>query len=206
MKYELARPECLEIICPDGETVYGGSQDWYPGRWERASGCGPTAASNLIWYLARSRPNLYMLCDTGCGDKGCFVKLMREMYVLMPPGIGGVNKAAIFTDGIMRYNTAHNSSLAPNVLEIPKKPQLRPDIGVVNDYIQNALQADAPVGFLNLASGTVRELESWHWVTIIGHDTDITETTIIDKGRKINIRLDEWLKSSRLGGAMVYLT
>lgn len=205
MKIGLTHPEYLEIMSPDGGTVYGGSQSWYPGRWERASGCGPTAASNIIWYLSRSRPGLRMLCDIGDGGKEKFLELMRELYALMPPGIGGVNKAAIFTDGIARFNAAHSLSLKPFVLEVPKKFHMRPDVGVVSAYLQAALQDDAPVGFLNLANGTVRDLESWHWVTIIGLDTETLAATIIDKGRRFDICIDDWLKTSRLGGAMIYL-
>lgn len=205
MKYELLHPGALEIVCPDGEPVMGGSQEWYPRRWERASGCGPTTASNLIWYLARSRPGQQTPCGASGNDKGRFVELMREMYALMPPGIGGVNKSTIFTAGIARYSKIHDAAMPPRVLEIPAKRYKRPDIDTVSNFIITALQSDVPVGFLNLASGTVRDLEAWHWVTIIGFDTEIMAAVVLDKGRTVAVSLDEWLQTSRLGGAMVYI-
>lgn len=206
MNYELKTPELLEIACPTGDSVMGGSQKWYPGRWERAAGCGPTTASNLIWYLARSRPELRMLYDAGSATKERFVELMRELYRSMPPGIGGVNKPVIFTDGITRFCDARGLALAPHVLEVSSKLPERPDTHCVSEFIITALQSDSPVGFLNLDSGTVKNLETWHWVTIIGFDAESISATIIDKGQKQVISLNEWLITSRRGGAMVYLT
>ena len=206
MRHDLKNLGFLEIICPTGESVAGGSQEWFPGRWERASGCGPTAASNLIWYMTRSRPGFHMLFDAGGGGKDNFVELMRELFVLIPPGIRGVNDPAIFTDGVIRFGAARSVTLTPRVLEIPSVFRKRPDIDSVGNFIISALQADSPVGFLNLSNGKLSNLEAWHWVTIIGLESESMVATISDKGRKLDICLAEWLRTSILGGAMVYIT
>ena len=205
MKYELMHPELLEITCPNGELAVGGSQDWYPGRWQKLSGCGPTAASNLIWYMSRTRPGLKTLCDVGAGDYGHFLELMLEFFSHLTPGLKGVNKSWMFIDGITRFCAARNMTLGSRALEIPKELHERPGIDSAGSFITAALQADAPLGFLNLNSGTLADFEDWHWVTIIGYDAEETAATITDKGRVQHVDLSEWLKTSKLGGAMVYL-
>ena len=205
MKYELMNPRLLEIPLPGGELAMGGSQSWYPGLWKRISGCGPTAASNLIWYMARSRSDMGLLWDTGNGEKSRFLGLMLEFFAYLTPGLKGVNKSSIFTSGVNRFCADRGVELQTHVLEIPKAPGERPDIDTASNFIVAALQADSPVGFLNLNSGTESNLEAWHWVTVIGLETETKTAVIIDKGRSLEIHLDEWLETSKLGGAMVYL-
>ena len=203
MTYELIHPDFLVITCNEGETAMGGSQNWYPNRRERMSGCGPTNASNLIWYLAQSRPELQIPCETAGGAKHCFVGLMQEMFAYVTPGIGGVNNSSIFTDGISRYALAHGFALSPQVLDIPASFRKRPAADSVYGFIVNALQADSPVAFLNRSNGKLKKLDNWHWVTIIGFEKPAA--TIIDQGSAFEICLGDWLKTSLLGGTFVYV-
>lgn len=205
MKHTLAHPALLEINIPDGGTAIGGSQEWYREKWQRMSGCGPTAASNLIWYLARSRPGLRALCDASGVGKEDFLGLMGEVFTFVTPGMGGVNTASLFTSGAIRYGEAHSIPLISNVLEIPGMPCNRPKQDTLREFILTALQADLPLAFLNLSNGTLTDLESWHWVTIIALDDDALLATISDQGRIFDIDLSEWLRSAVLGGAFVYL-
>ena len=201
----LSHPENLQIKNPDGTAATGGSQEWYPTRSQRASGCGPTAASNIIWYMTLSRAAPQTLCDTGNGEKERFVELMREMFGYVKPGMGGVNTSAIFADGVVRYASARGETLTPHKLEIPRARRKRPDIASVGDFILAGLQNDSPVAFLNLSNGKLAKPDSWHWVTIIKYDPDSASAGIIDQGSEHDVPLKTWLDTTLLGGALVYL-
>lgn len=202
MKLTLSNPAMLEI---NGGAYIGGSQEWYPERWQRMSGCGPTAAANLIWYLARSRPELQALCEVGTAGRDSFIRLMTEMFSYITPGMGGVNNYSVFTRGLLRYCEAHNANMNANCLEVASKPRSGPPLSLVCDYLTSALQSDLPAAFLNLTNGALANLESWHWVTIVALETDNMLATVSDQGRTIDINLASWLETSMLGGAMVTL-
>lgn len=203
MKQTLKTPELLEVQTRHRVFV-GGSQEWYSESWQRMSGCGPTAASNLIWYLTRSRSDLKHLCDVGSGDKASFVKLMSEMFTFITPGMLGVNTSAIFTAGMLKYCEAYGVKLIPQALEIPKLSIMRPVLEKAHEFILCSLRSDCPVAFLNLSNGNQHRLDSWHWVTIIALETNAMSIFISDQGRILNIDFDAWLKTSLLGGALVY--
>jgi len=190
----LAKPELLNIITADGDTFVGGSQEWYEDKWHKKSGCGPVAASNLIWYIMRKR-----------GVEQDYLKLIREMYDFVTPGIRGVDTSAIFTDGLLSFALKKGIKITPCVLEIPKKKRDRPNIDALREFIINALRTDSPVAFLVLSNGSVSSLENWHWVTIITIDPDSMMAEISDYGKIINADISEWLETSMLGGSLVYL-
>ncbi|MDR2671532.1 MAG: hypothetical protein LBC26_07430, partial [Oscillospiraceae bacterium] len=76
MNVSILSPKLLSVAASD--AVYmGGSQEWYEGAWQRRAGCGPTVAAGLVWYLARSRPDLAPLCDVGDAGQVRFLALMR---------------------------------------------------------------------------------------------------------------------------------
>jgi hypothetical protein len=205
MIHTLPNIDNMNITSPDGTSSTGGSQEWYTDVWMKKAGCGPTVASNIVWYLTRSRSALPPLCDTGDGSREKFVWLMLDMFDYVTPGLGGVNTSAIFADGLARYGTDHGVTLTTRVLELPAWPCKRPELPAVTDFIQTALQSDAPVAFLNLSNGTLTNLESWHWVTILSLDPNTATATICDQGDTLDIDLGEWLRTSKLGGAMVYI-
>lgn len=205
MKQTLKNSKLLEVQAE--RSVYiGGSQEWYPERWQRISGCGPTAASNLIWYLTRSRAELTGLCDVGSGNKISFVKIMSEMFTYITPGSFGVNTSMLFTTGALKYSKARGVTLIPHVLEIPKLFIRRPAMEETREFILSALQSDCPVVFLNLSNGNQHRLDGWHWVTIIALDCDRMSVCVSDQGHTLDIDFSAWLKTSMLGGALVYLT
>ncbi len=201
MKCVINDIDLLKVRDPLMGSTVGGSQMWYSERWPRMSGCGPTAASNIVWYYARSRPELRSLCNVGGADRARFTHLMDEMFTFITPGLQGVNSAAIFTDGIVRYGAAHGVGFKTHILEAGRHV----DEDDARDFIVGALKKDAPVAFLNLSNGALDNLESWHWVTIVGLD-DRMKASIADQGRVFEIDLWKWLKTTRLGGALVYVT
>jgi len=139
------------------------------------------------------------------GEKGSYVELMEEVFTFITPGWGGVNRAALFTDGIVRYGAKAGRQVIPLVLEIPAWPRKRPQIDVVKDFITASIRENAPVAFLNLTNGTLRTIENWHWVTVIAFDPDTMRAEISDYGETVNADVSVWLKTSILGGAFVRL-
>ena len=202
MKYKLSHPELLEVR--DGATVYfGGSQEWYSDAWKKRAGCGPVSASLIMWYLARSRAGLSGLCDAENRNIGGFLRLMEDMFGFVTPGMKGVNTSKIFTEGALRYAASKLAPLAADILEIDKI--FRPPHKKVRDFIQKSLLADCPVAFLNLSNGKVKNLDNWHWVTIVEFGYETGMATACDQGRKIDIDIIRWLRTSLLGGAFVTL-
>ncbi len=201
MKYVIKNIDQLTVRDPLGGSTMGGSQLWYRERWPRLSGCGPTAAANIVWYYARTRPELRSLCNVGGADRAHFLRLMDEMFTFVTPGMQGVNSANIFMDGITRYGEAHGVCFKTHVMEAGR----RANENDVRDFIVRALKNDAPVAFLNLSNGALENLESWHWVTIVALNEHMT-ASIADQGRIFEIDLGKWLQTTRLGGALVYVT
>ena len=194
MKITLAKPDSLRLAGADGEAYIGGSQKWYEKRWHIASGCGPVAASNLIWAMSSLQ-----------GGKEQYMELMRDVFAFYTPGLGGINTSALFSKGITGYCAARGLQATPVALDIPIKRRKRPDVDTVREFILSALGAGAPVAFLNRSNGTVSNLETWHWVTIIALDADTMQADISDYGKVLEVDVQEWLKTSRLGGAFVYI-
>jgi hypothetical protein len=203
MKKTLIHTEALEIISPNGGVNFGGSQEWYQTPRQRGSGCGPTAASSVIWYLSRTQPRLSALCPAADNAQASFLTLMETMFSYVTPGRGGVNTTAIFTNGARRYGTDVGVPLEIQAQEIPTIRKLRPTVEKLRDFLLNAIESDLPVAFLNLSSGLLRNLDNWHWVLIIGLDPDSMMATICDQGRFWDIDIGKWLRSSVFGGGMV---
>ncbi len=199
MVYTLSNPDAFKVDA----SLLGGSQQWYGDKYMRMSGCGPTAASNLVWYFARSRPHLADLCDAGSGETQAFLALMEEMFTFVTPRTGGVNKPEIFSDGVAAYGKSHGFHLELSTIKVPNIARKRPALKGVEDFITGGLQKDAPVAFLNLSNGSMKTLESWHWVTITGYDSGTRMLFIADQSKMIDIPLDKWMKTSILGGAFV---
>jgi len=204
MRFKLAAPEALNVKGNDGKIYTGGSQEWYTDSWHIKAGCGPTVASNLIWYIESRQPEL-KLCRREDGGQGSFVELMDEMITFITPTLRGVNTPAIFYEGFIGYGEKRGVKFVPHVLEIPCKASKRPEPDVICEFILAALQADSPVAFLNLSNGTLKNLENWHWVTVIALEPDSMATDICDQGNVLTIDLGEWLRTTMLGGALVYM-
>jgi len=190
----LADPGSMNIKDANGEIYIGGSQEWYEDKWHKLSGCGPVAASNLIWYKTRAQ-----------GGREQYLELIREMFGFVTPKRQGVNTSAIFTGGLALFGEKNGLRIATRALEIPGKPRRRPGIGAVRDFISTALGADSPVAFLSLSNGSLSKLDNWHWVTIIALDTENMHVEISDDGKTFDADIAQWLKTSLFGGAFVYL-
>jgi hypothetical protein len=77
-------------------------------------------------------------------------------------------------------------------------------------FLEGALQQDSPIAFLNLCNGDEKNLQSWHWVTIIAleysEDGNSAFIDILDEGLIKKIDLLLWYKTTTHGGGFVYFT
>ena len=184
---------------PEENLAYGLNQEWYKTKWQRLSGCGPTAASTLI-YSMTSQSEIF--------NREEALTLMDTMWKYVTPSLKGVYKRSMFTEGLQKYFDAHQLKGTIEHIEISKEKSQRPSLNEVMAFIETALLHQVPIAFLNLDNGEEKKLDEWHWVIISGLDSldDHPEVYvhIIDDNKLFAIDIALWLKSTKRGGALVY--
>lgn len=208
MPYTLTHPDHLLLTGPQGESYWGGNQDWYQDVWQRRAGCGPTTAAVLLSYLSRAHPGLAALAPTGQATQAAFLAYMEELWPYVTPGARGLDKAESLTLGCRSFALSRGCLLSQAILEIPAKEKgPRPTLRQCRDFVAAALQADCPVAFLNYSNGALKNLDSWHWVplTAMTEAEGILLCTVLDEGEEKVIDLALWLETSTLGGALAAL-
>ena len=204
-KITIKNPQLLEFTTPDGELCTGGNQDWYDDHWRQMSGCGPTAASNIIWYQAHSRAELGALCEAGSGDYADFRTLMDTMFGHITPGRGGVHSSNLFIPGLLEYCQSRGVPMEADRLDIRRMPRNAPKVEEIREFLVRWLEKDCAVAFLNLSNGALKLPDSWHWVTIISIEPESMTALISDEGRTYEADMGKWIETSVLGGALVAL-
>lgn len=201
-KQQLFNPELLKVEAPNGGFYIGGSQHWFKDSWKRTSGCGPTTASGILWYLSRSKG-----CGAFCGavkaDTYGFLTLMDTVFSYVTPGMGGVYSSKLFINGLVRYGSSIGIGFNARALDIKPFMRKRPSKEAVRDFILDSLKSDTPVAFLNLSNGSLINLDSWHWVMLTALEPDSMTATICDNGGTKEIHIGQWLKTTVLGGSLV---
>lgn len=188
----------------DGPTTYkAGSQHWYTKSWQRTAGCGPTNATALLHYLASTREGCAPLCPCDANSKAGFLQLMQAVWQYVRPGAMGVYSTARFARGAIAYAKANGVALKADSLPIGIKLLGRRNYEKASLFISQTLAQDLPVAFLNLSNGSLANLGSWHWVTIVAIEGD--NVMICDQGQMRRINLRQWVDTSALGGGFVVL-
>jgi hypothetical protein len=86
MTLTVAAPKLLTITDEQtNRTFFGGDQSWYADEWRRRAGCGPTSASNVLAYLALSRPGLRGLYGYETMSRENFSRHMEDVYRFVTP-------------------------------------------------------------------------------------------------------------------------
>ncbi len=190
----------------NGDTLcHGADQNWYKNRFQRTAGCGPTAAAVLLYYLAQRHPAAHRLCPQRVATKEEFVPLMQAVWADVTPGLLGVNRVRHFAKGVRRYGAKRGVALQTATLAVPPFYARRPHPRHLFHFIAAALEKDYPVAFLNRSNGTLKSINSWHWMPLIALHEDLT-VDVLDGCRVKTIPLLEWLKSSAMGGGLVAVT
>ncbi len=201
---ELKEIKALEVY--GKKSVYfGGSQSWYMDNWMRMSGCAPTAASNIVWYLSRTRSGLKSLSGAKDYSQEACRELMTRMFSYVEPGRGGVRKPSVFTAGLTRYAKERSFAAQSDIYYIPSHFKGRPSYAEGEHFLQEALRRDLPVAFLNYSAGDQKQIEAWHWVTIMAYRPKEAKAVISDLGIKKEISLKQWWETSFWGGALAWV-
>ena len=192
--------EVLEIY--DKSTLYyGGNQDWFFDRWQQKAGCGPTSCANLICYLAKTRMDCEALCPYDIKEKAGFLQLMEAVWHYVTPGDKGVNTTDIFVDGVLGYGADKGVPLISKAITVAPINSGARTSSDIFQFVFQALDCKLPVAFLNLSNGTLHNLDSWHWVTIVALRGDCALIYDQSKAKWINLR--QWLSTSIKGGGFV---
>lgn len=206
--YSITQLELLRLT--DGKyTWQGADQGWYQKAWRRRAGCGTTTAAHLLSYLSEVRPGLEDLYPIHSREKDEFLSFMNELWDYVTPGRMGLNTLNKFTGGITDYTRKKDVELSFCKLNISPIKEARPTANQCAAFLRAAMEAGSPVAFLNLSSGAVKGLDSWHWVTIIAveeqHSGSIVCTALDGGGHELTMDFQLWLMTSRLGGGLVYV-
>ncbi len=204
----LTHPEYFTILAPDGRAFRGAVQDWYPTAWQRRAGCGPTTAAVLLSYLARTHPALGALGPQGDPETAAgFLPYMEELWRYATPGPQGLKEAAHLTLACRSFALSRSCRLREAILPVPRSGQgARPTPAQCRSFLEDALDRDCPVAFLNYDEGDVAELDGWHWVPLVAvAPGDDVPCTILDEGRAKTASLARWVETTRLGGALAVL-
>jgi len=210
MDIAIPRPDLFDIIDQDTASVsLGGNQAWYSTEWNRRAGCGPTSAANILAYLALTRPALRALYGCETLSRAAFTRHMEEVFKFVTPGAMGLNRTEMFTEGVLNFAESRGISLTPHVFGVTSNMvRDRQPIAALAEFVSTGLTSNCPLGFLNLTKGRVKNLQSWHWITIIS--VQIEENTLIaeasDEGLRRRFDLRLWYLSTRLPGGLVYFT
>lgn len=190
------------------KDCYGCDQEWYRTKWQRLSGCGPTVATTILYYLRRSRPASGP-DNSPLNRSGC-LSLMEEVWQYVTPKLSGIPTTKMFYDDVLAYAKAKALNLKLDVIDIPGNRSLRPEFRRLLMFLADALRSDAPIAFLNLNNGDEKQLDSWHWVTIISleyaEDESTAFTEILDEGIIKKINLAQWFQTTTLGGGFVSIS
>lgn len=199
----IANPELYKFMEAD-QTYYGSCQRWYPTTWQRLSGCGPCAASNIFYYITRNQSSP----QESFQSQKEWVALMQELWKCVTPTLRGVHKLDMLYNPLLEYAQIKGIPLEYHLCEVPKEIYRRPSLEEVVNFLAAALDQNTPIAFLNWCNGEVKNLDRWHWVTIIKLEFNEEKTrayaTILDEGRLKNIDLALWVKTTTLGGGFVY--
>ncbi|MBR0598566.1 hypothetical protein [Sinanaerobacter chloroacetimidivorans] len=188
-------------------TYYGCNQEWYPEKEQRETGCGPTTACNILFYL-----KLTSEASQGKTDKSkqFGLSLMEEAWKYVTPAQNGITSTIKFCKYIHTYSKRKGLNLVCEHMDIPKDGYSRPDFGTILDFIEKALICNTPVAFLNLCNGEVKNLDRWHWTTIVAleysEDFGKVYVEIVDGGQIHNVDFALWYKTTKLGGGLVRIT
>jgi hypothetical protein len=215
----------LEIDAAPGDRAeenqrrHGCDQNWYETEWQRRAGCGPSTASNMLFYMSGGRA----AGKPGRASQEGFLALMEDVWAYVTPTDRGIPTTALFYEPFLRYAAERGVGVVRyGVLDMFDEP--RGPLAEVVSFIGAALAADLPVAFLNLCSGGEENLDWWHWVTVVSLEYDGLDgengenkdenneenneekaaITVLDNGELKKADLALWRRTTTLGGGFVW--
>lgn len=197
----IKHPEWMDISCPDGAVSHGANQDWFPETFQQRAGCGPTTASQIFCYLARRGPELAPLCTPLPVGQAAFVEYMCRVWQFVTPRSHGLNRPEYMAEDMAAYGAARGVALSPTLFAFPSARTKRPPWEQLRCFVTASLAADCPVAFLNLDNGKIKDLDRWHWVTVVGLEENMA--AVVDNGRSFTMDLKLWYATTKTRGGFV---
>lgn len=201
---QLSHIEYLQVTDSKSCHVYCGSdQEWFSTEQQRLTGCGPSTAANILFYINRKEN-----ADCCGNDRSDLISFMEDAWESVTPGENGIPSTTLFLEKLKQYAKLHDRIFRYFVLNVSPQQSERPSLDEVEAFIRQGLQADVPIAFLNLDHGAAKALESWHWVTIVGlictEDGRMAHVSICDEGVSKQVDLRLWLETTVQGGGFIY--
>lgn len=201
MPTQILHPERLDLTGPGGTLYHGADQDWFPDPWQRRAGCGPTTASLIFHYLARQRSEFSPLRPEMGTEWTDFLEHMCRVWEYVTPRSHGLNRPEYMVEGMAAYGKAVGVPLTPTLFSFPSARTKRPPWEGLRAFVAAGLETDCPMAFLNLDNGKIKQLDRWHWVTLIGLEGDTA--SIVDNGNTFTMDLRLWYATTKTRGGFV---
>lgn len=189
----------------DGQTWYGGTQDWYESIGNRNNGCGPVAACNILYYMSTKDSKYEKLYPYSSLSHTNFVKFMNWIHMYVSPSPLGEFSLTSWRNDVINYASDFGVSLVSSPCSVSSSRN------VCASYIKSGLKNDRPVGSVNLALAVGSgQVEAWHWVTITKYyqsSNDNRWVAISSMGKRRSIDWDAYyanMASSVLKGGFAY--
>lgn len=178
--------------------AYGGKQAWFAKKSRRVRGCGPTAAANILCYLAGSAEKYRPLCPDGA-TRESFLVLMDALYTALAPSfIGGLFSRRRFSRRVVRW--AQKRGVALTAHQAGTRTHSQQECLAM---IRHGLEQDRPVATLNLKWRYIvpgGEDFGWHWVTITGLQEEAdgkTQIVVSSWGRRFLLDWNSYWQACR---------
>jgi hypothetical protein len=137
-------------------------------------------------------------------DMGKALEMLNDVWQYVRPGIKGLHKVENFVKGIHKLCKFYNLNWECRYIKVDKSTD--PEAAV--SFIESGISSDCPVAFLNLHKGVSTAFDGWHWIVLTGMHK-CGETYIaqgVDDENMIEFDFIEWLKTTEIGGGLVYIT
>ena len=201
MPTQILHPERLDLTGPGGTLCHGADQDWFPDPWQRRAGCGPTTASLIFHYLARQRSEFSPLRPEMGTEWTDFLEHMCRVWEYVTPRSHGLNRPEYMVEDMAAYGKAVGVPLTPTLFSFPSARTKRPPWEGLRAFVAAGLETDCPMAFLNLDNGKIKQLDRWHWVTLIGLEGNTA--SIVDNGNTFTMDLRLWYATTKTRGGFV---
>ncbi len=195
----LSNIEALKVMdFATAEVFYGCDQRWFATEWQRSAGCGPSVASTILLYMNRRHASP----ASGPRDRDFIAARMEEVWQYVTPTDCGIPSTKMFCDAVRAYGAAKGLAFECHICDVPEHAPSRPDFAELSEFLDAALEKDIPVAFLNLCNGNEKNLDHWHWVTVISREGSLVH--ILDEGIVKIVDLAKWRDTTKQGGGFVW--
>ena len=182
----LSHIEYLQVTDSDSCEIFCGSdQEWFSTERQRLTGCGLSAAANILFYIERKEN-----ADCCGKDRVDLLSFMEEAWESVTPEKNGIPSTGLFLEKLEEYAKLHERSFHYSVLYISSQQSEGPSLDTVTKFICHGLRADIPIAFLNLDHGA--------------EDGQTVYVSIYDEGMTKQINLKLWLETTVQGEGFVY--